>query len=133
MANSRAKEEFSERLRQAFQEGGASVYSPTRLAQEFNARYSAKSITQQAVRKWLNGETIPSYDKILVLARWLGVKPNWLHYGTVEEGGHAQPDMPYRKDYSDQELVKRYRKLSQSQQRAVAEIIDGLVAKDRRR
>lgn len=135
MANSRAHEEFSKRLRQALQESRVSVESPTRLAEQFNNHYSGKSITQQAVRKWLNGEATPSRDKILALARWLGVKPNWLEYGTAEEGGHAaqQPAVVYRNVLSDQELIRYYHKLSRSQQQALAEIIAALVAKDRRR
>jgi len=39
----------------------------------------------------------------------------------------------YRNVLSDEELVKRYRRLSHSQQRAVAEIISGLDGKERRR
>lgn len=135
MSNSDGREAFSKRLRQALQQGGVALHSPTRLAEAFNDRYRGRPITQQTVRKWLNGISIPRHDKILVLAEWLGVPADTLEYG---KGGAvapaAQQSAPaYRSSLSDDELLKRYHRLSQSQQRAVAEIISGLVAKDRRR
>lgn len=135
MANSDGREAFSKRLRQALQQGGVGVDSPTHLAHEFNDHYPGKRVTQQAVRKWLNGEAIPAHDKIMALADWLDVGAEWLEYG---KGGAAGPAMQqaspaYRSSLSDEELLKRYRKLNQNQQRAVAEIISGLAGKDRRR
>lgn len=34
-----------------------------------------------AARKWLKGEAIPTQDKIHILARWIGVSPQWLRFG----------------------------------------------------
>jgi transcriptional regulator with XRE-family HTH domain len=135
MANSQARDEFSKRLRKAFQDKGISTDSPTWLAGEFSENYPGRRVTQQAVRKWLNGEAIPSHDKIRALAEWLGVSPHWLHYGEGGGGGHSaqQPVAPYRNILPDQELIRRYRKLNSRQQQAVAEIITALAAKDRRR
>lgn len=137
MANSDGREAFSKRLRQALQQGGVGVDSPTRLAGDFNDHYSGKRVTQQAVRKWLNGEAIPAHDKIMALADWLEVGAEWLEYGKGSAAASApvaqQAAPAYRGNLSDDELLKRYRKLSHSQQRAVAEIISGLAGKDRRR
>lgn len=135
MANSDGREAFSKRLRQALQQGRVAVDSPTHLAHEFNDRYAGKRVTQQAVRKWLNGEAIPAHDKILALAEWLEVGTEWLEYGKGSAVAPAaqQAAPSYRSSLSDDELLKRYHKLNHSQQRAVAEIISGLVAKDRRR
>ena len=135
MANSQAREEFSKRLRKAIQDSGLSVGSPTRLAGVFNGRDTGQRVTPQAVRKWLNGEAIPSHDKIQALAEWLNVSPHGLHYGEGDRAGHGahQPVASYRRPLPDNELVKRYRSLSLSQQQAVAEIITALAAKDRRR
>ncbi|MBY0270623.1 MAG: hypothetical protein K2X06_12185 [Burkholderiales bacterium] len=137
MANSDGREAFSKRLRQALQQGGVGVDSPTRLAGDFNDHYSGKGVTQQAVRKWLNGEAIPAHDKIMALADWLEVGAEWLEYGKGSAAASApvvqQAAPAYRGNLSDDELLKRYRKLSHSQQRAVAEIISGLAGKDRRR
>lgn len=135
MANSDGREAFSKRLRQALQQGGVAVDSPTRLAGDFNDHYSGKRVTQQAVRKWLNGEAIPAHDKIMAFADWLEVGAEWLEYGKGSASAPvAQQVAPsYRSSLSDEELLKRYRKLNHSQQRAVAEIISGLAGKDRRR
>lgn len=117
------------------QEKGVGIDSPTRLAEDFNDRYLGRRVTQQAVRKWLNGEAIPSHDKIKALAEWLNVSPHSLHYGEAGWAGNSvqHSDAPYRNALPDQELVRRYRKLNVRQQQAVAEIITALAAKDRRR
>lgn len=135
MANSHGREEFSKRLRQAFHDSGVDIESPTRLASDFNDRYSGRRVTQQAVRKWLNSEAIPSQDKILVLADWLHIGAESLRFGKGSATGNVtqQAMSSYRSVLSDQELVRRYRKLNRSQQQAVAEIITALAAKDRRR
>lgn len=46
--------------------------------------YLAKKlkVTQEAVRKWLSGESLPRPDKIGDLAKVLGVDPVWLQLGT---------------------------------------------------
>jgi transcriptional regulator with XRE-family HTH domain len=133
MANVQLREEFSKRLRKALQDRGLGVDSPTRLAQTFNGDYPDRRVTPQAVRKWLNGEAIPSDDKLRALAEWLGITPYLLRYGMAEGGKGAQESAaPYRV-LADQELVRRYRKLNPRQQHAVAEIITALAAKDRRR
>ncbi|MCW5575475.1 MAG: hypothetical protein KIT13_05215 [Burkholderiales bacterium] len=135
MANSDGREAFSRRLRDALHKGGIGADSPTQLARDFNDRYRGKRVTQQAVRKWLNGEAIPSHDKILALAGWLEVGADWLEYG--KSGGMAtamqQMTPAYRDVLSDDELLKRYRQLSLRQQRAVTEIISGLAGRERRR
>ena len=135
MANSQAREEFSKRLRKALQDRGLGIGSPTRLTQEFNGDYPDRRVTPQAVRKWLNGEAIPSYDKIRALAVWLGVSPYELHHGEADRAGpRAQERLPsYRRPLPDTELVKQYRSLTLSQQQAVAEIITALASRDRRR
>jgi len=135
MANNQAREEFSGRLKKAFQDKGISTDSPTKLAEEYSGNYPALRVSQQAVRKWLNAETMPSHAKIMALAEWLDVPPNWLEYGETGGAGHAtqQPAAPYRNPLPDQELLKRYRKLNPRQQQAVTEIITALAAKDRRR
>lgn len=34
-----------------------------------------------AIGKWLNGDSLPEPDKLLPLADWLKVRPEWLEYG----------------------------------------------------
>jgi transcriptional regulator with XRE-family HTH domain len=71
--------EFSRRLVQACNESplvpehgkGRQVYLAKKL-----------KVTQEAVRKWLVGESLPRPDKISDLAKVLGVDPVWLQLGT---------------------------------------------------
>ncbi len=54
---------------------------PAVLEREFNLRYWGRSVTFQAARHWLRGETIPEQDKLEVLAEWLNVEPQYLRFG----------------------------------------------------
>jgi transcriptional regulator with XRE-family HTH domain len=38
-------------------------------------------VSQQAVRKWLDGEAFPEMDKVLAIADWAEVNVNWLLQG----------------------------------------------------
>lgn len=71
---------FAQRLREALQSQGKRV-SPTSLEREFNLRYLGKPVTSHAVRKWLLGQSLPTQDKLQVLARWLDVDEGWLRWG----------------------------------------------------
>ena len=73
-------DEFSQRLKQAMRDAGYPI-RPVVLEREFNTRYWGCPITVQAVRRWLNGEAIPSQDKLQVLADWLKVEPHVLRFG----------------------------------------------------
>ena len=79
--NAKLRQQFSERLAKEFTRLGLPVSSPTQIANEFNARYPAKKVAAQTVRKWLLAEAIPTQAKLLVLADWLGVSPQWLRFG----------------------------------------------------
>ena len=74
------KQEFSERLRAAMH---ALRFAPSAavLEREFNLRWSGNPIRRQAAWKWLNGEAIPTQDKLQELARWLKVEPHHLRFG----------------------------------------------------
>lgn len=67
----------------------------------------------------------------------LNVSIAWLRDGEGKEStGVAANDaatINYRVNFSEQELVRRFRKLSDRQQQAVAEIITALSIKDTRR
>lgn len=74
------KTEFAKRLRNAMSAAG---YEPRPIVLEkgFNSRYWGRSVTFQAVSRWLRGEAIPSQEKLQVLADWLKVEPHLLRYG----------------------------------------------------
>ena len=54
---------------------------PVVLEREFNLRYWGRSVSFQAVRRWLQGEAVPTQDRLQVLAEWLGVDAHWLRFG----------------------------------------------------
>ena len=76
--------EFSKRLQQALHNAEQSPNSPTQLAREFNLRFSGQSVTVHAARKWLQGESIPTQEKLRALAEWLDVPTDWLRFGSVD-------------------------------------------------
>lgn len=137
MANRQEYEEFSKRLKNAMSKAGFGVHGATQLAQAFNRAHAGRKITHQGAQKWLDSQSIPTQDKLLTLARLLGVSPAWLRFGEGKETAGVTANDAANGAYcihiSDQELLKRYRKLSDRQQQAVAEIITALAAKDSRR
>ncbi len=126
MARGLEREDFSKRLRQAMQQRGMEP-GATRLAREFNVRFPTSRVTVQAARKWLAAEAIPSQDKLRSLAAWLKVGTEWLRFGAPQVPLAQEPQVRvYRTTLSDAELLKRYRRLSERHQQAVAEIIVAL-------
>ena len=76
--------QFSERLRKSLLHADYSPDSPTQLAREFNIRFAGHSVTVHAARKWLQGESIPTQEKLRALANWLQVPADWLRFGSLE-------------------------------------------------
>ena len=74
------QQKFSARLVQAL-EGAGLRPKQTDVWRMFNQRHPGSPVTIHAVRKWLNGESIPAQDKLQTLADWLSVNPNWLRFG----------------------------------------------------
>ncbi|MES1982700.1 MAG: hypothetical protein V4443_09510 [Pseudomonadota bacterium] len=124
------KEAFSKRLTRLFNDAGIGIASPTHLAREFNRRYSGKPVTAQAVRKWLNGESIPAGDRIRALAKWMRVSPHWLHYGEGEKsiGKLSVEEQPgiYQAEI-DTHLLEDFQRLTPKHQTLVYEIIQALL------
>jgi transcriptional regulator with XRE-family HTH domain len=81
MATHTEKLAFSERLHQALNSAGVTAASPTALAHKFNLLYPGDPVSPQAVRRWLEGTAIPAQDKLVILANWLKVSPEWLRFG----------------------------------------------------
>ena len=74
------KEEFAKRLSDAMVHAGYAL-RPVVLERESNTRYWGRSVTLQAVRRWLRGKAIPSQEKLQVLADWRKVEPQVLRFG----------------------------------------------------
>lgn len=90
--------------------------------------YPDEPVSVQAVRRWLEGSAIPSQDKLVVLARWLRVAPDWLRYGEREEvatsrGRIAEPMARYDTDM----LPSLVELLSEENQAAMLRVVVALL------
>jgi transcriptional regulator with XRE-family HTH domain len=120
----REGDEFSQRLKQAMRDAGYPI-RPVVLEREFNTRYWGRPITVQAVRRWLNGEAIPSQDKLQVLADWLKVEPHVLRFG-----GHLSISILERKKRWDaaisgpeREVLEAFLSLPADRKKTVRDVI----------
>lgn len=118
------KQEFSERLKQAMEKAGYTA-RPIVLEREFNTRYWGSSVSLQAVRRWLIGESIPTQDKLLVLAEWLHVKPDYLRFGATTYHAVMEQQKYWHEGlaHHDKEMVMTFLSLKQEQRKVVRDII----------
>ncbi|XAH25203.1 hypothetical protein AAFF27_08430 [Xylophilus sp. GW821-FHT01B05] len=118
---------FARRLRQALASAGIAP-SPTTVAHEFNLRYWGKGVSLYAVRNWLMGISIPTQDKLRVLAQWLDVPPQELRFGT--EGGMVSAREPEaltrRLTPLDQAMLTRYLRLTPQHRHLVRDMVEAL-------
>lgn len=118
------KTEFGRRLRDAMTSAGYPL-RPVVLEREFNTRYWGRSVTLQGVRRWLRGEAIPSQDKLLVLADWLGVEPEVLRFGVAVR--HQVQERRQRWDegvgHVERETFDAFLSLPAPQRKIVREVI----------
>ena len=122
--------EFAARLEQAMSAKSISR-SSTVLASLFNAEFDGKAVTIPTVSNWMHGWTMPTQDKLLVLAKLLDTSAEHLRYGR-----HSEKTLMIRNadgseaelNSSQQQLVRKYIKLSASQQRLVNVLVGELAA-----
>lgn len=120
------KNEFAARLVQCLQQTGRST-SPTHLAAEFNAYFSGTSVHMHACRKWLLGESIPTQEKLVVLAQMLGVTAEWLRYGVKGKQAMEVSSAPYLVSRRDASLLSSYQRLNARDQQVVVSLIKTLL------
>ncbi|MEE4249392.1 MAG: helix-turn-helix domain-containing protein [Alcanivoracaceae bacterium] len=129
MATHIEKLQFSERLQHCLLEAGISAASPTALARKFNVLSPDAGVSPQAVRRWLEGTSIPSQDKLVVLARWLKVSPEWLRFGDASRSPANTPDnaREHPAEYDARTLATMIELLSEENREAVSRIISALL------
>lgn len=97
----KSRKEFAKRLRRLLAEAGRPQIGATELRRVFNTYYDGAPITVHATRKWLEGEAMPTREKMVVLAEKVCRVPcRVLEYGE---------DAPERTDSAlgdDPQLVK---------------------------
>jgi transcriptional regulator with XRE-family HTH domain len=118
------KLEFAERLQRAMVAAGLEP-RPGVLLSLFNAHYWGRSVTFQAVSRWIRGQSIPGQDKLLVLAEVLKVEPDVLRFG---EG--IRKSLQERKQrwdegfgYQERETFDAFLKLPAPQRKIIREVI----------
>ena len=103
--------------------------SPTLLANIFNAEFDGRAVTPHTARNWMLGKSMPTQEKLVVLAELLDTSAEQLRYGR-----HSEKTLMISKaDGSEteltgiqQQLVRKYIMLSAIQQRLVNDLVDGI-------
>lgn len=118
------KIEFTQRLREAMTRAGYPA-SPSVLEHEFNLRWPGKSISNQAAWGWLNNRSIPTQDKMQVLAEWLKVEPGVLRFGTAVRLAVQQHKERWDEGagYLERETFDAFLKLPPDQRKIIREVI----------
>jgi transcriptional regulator with XRE-family HTH domain len=118
------KAEFAQRLTDAMTRAGYAL-RPVVLEREFNTRYWGRSVTLQAVRRWLRGEAIPSQEKLQVLADWLKVEPQVLRFGEQVSNSIQQQKQRWDEGigYLERETFDAFLKLPAPQRKLIREVI----------
>jgi transcriptional regulator with XRE-family HTH domain len=118
------KLEFAQRLRDAMVAAGLEP-RPGVLLTLFNTNYWGRSVTFQAVSRWLKGEAIPAQDKLVVLAGLLKVEPEVLRFGE----GVRQAIQDHRRrwgegvGYLERETFDAFLQLPAPQRKLIREVI----------
>ncbi|MFZ2220377.1 MAG: helix-turn-helix domain-containing protein [Rhodoferax sp.] len=118
------KLEFADRLQRAMVAAGLEP-RPGVLLSLFNAHYWGRSVTFQAVSRWLRGQSIPGQDKLLVLAEVLKIEPEVLRFG--EDIRQSLKARQQRWDegvgYLERETFDTFLKLPAPQRKLIREVI----------
>ena len=119
-----AKNMFANRLRDAMKAAGYEP-KPAVLEREFNTRYWGKPMTLHGVRRWLRSETLPTHEKLLVLAEWLGVPPQQLNFGDEIQRKVEQRRSRWDSGigYQDRDIFEAFLKLPIPQRKLIREVI----------
>jgi hypothetical protein len=120
--------EFAARLEQAMT-AKSIRRSSTVLANLFNAEFDGKGVTIPTVSNWMHGLTMPTQDKLLVLAELLDSSAEQLRYGrhsektlTLMNADGSETELTA----SQQQLVRKYISLNNAQQRLVSDLVGEL-------
>ena len=118
--------EFAARLEQAMTVKTIK-HSPTVLAKLFNTEFDGKAVTIHTVRNWTLGLSMPTQEKLVVLAELLDTSAEQLRYGRhsektlmISNADGSETELTA----SQQQLVRKYIMLSASQQRLVNDLVD---------
>lgn len=115
------KQAFAARFRKALKELGYSYNEQKKMERLFG-------VSGQAVRKWAEGQAMPTSSRMPLVAEILGVRRSWLEdgeepmYPVVAATSHEAFSMSSK----EVELVQEYRKLPPKAQKMVQELLSFL-------
>jgi hypothetical protein len=123
---------FSARLTLALTKAGVSP-TPAGLLYGYNPRADGATVTTHAARKWLGGESIPTQEKIHVLARWLKVSASWLRFGEADVAYEAEAIALEAPSSADLVLLQNFHSLTAEERGVVTDLIDVVMRRRRRK
>ena len=119
------KKEFSARLRAAMKAQNLEASGPV-LERGFGLHWlGSKPVRRQTVWKWLNGQSIPTQDKIQALAKWLKLDPHQLRFGDHVQT-HLRAEQKSWEEgagYLEREAFEAFLKLPAPQRELIREVI----------
>ncbi|MEQ6436865.1 transcriptional regulator [Comamonas sp. w2-DMI] len=118
------KLEFAQRLRDAMVAAGLEP-RPGVLLNLFNTHYWGRSVTFQAVSRWLKGEAVPAQDKLVVLASLLKIEPEVLRFGEAVRNSVQEHRQRWTEGvgYLEREAFDAFLQLPAPQRKIVREVI----------
>ena len=118
------KLEFATRLKAAMVAAGLEP-RPAVLEKQFNSHYWGRSVTFQAVSRWLNGQSIPSQEKLQVLAELLKVEPQALRYGeqAAKKVRERKAQWEQAINFQERETFEAFLSLPAAQKKVAREVI----------
>jgi transcriptional regulator with XRE-family HTH domain len=137
MVTNREKElkGFAERLNEAMDDA---EYPPKGEGRQVSLA-KAMGVSQKGARKWLEGETFPTQDKRIALARLLKVNFEWLSAGTgLKRPEYPKPEHalriaevpPATLTEDEQAILRLYRTMGTGGRRTLLEVGSALAAKN---
>ena len=127
-----AKKQFAAHLKKAMEKAGLEPI-PSVLEREFNQKYMGTDMTLHGVRKWLQGESLPSEDKLEVLEKWL--KTDFVQFRPTvankaplqikEKAGDWRASIPVH----EREIVEMFLALPTQQKKIIREVIQAFAKK----
>ncbi len=117
-------QKFAARLATAIDSKGLKQ-SPTSIANLFNSKYEGRPITPHTARNWLLGKSLPTQEKLVLLAELLDTSPEQLRFGRSSEKTLISDFDGAEIEVAnvDQQFFRRYLALTETQRRVVRDVV----------
>ena len=117
--------DFAARLEKAMTAKSIKL-SPTVLGNLFNSAFDGRAVTPHTARNWMLGKSMPTQEKMVVLAKLLDTSAEQLRYGRhsektlmISNADGSETELTG----SQQQLVRKYIMLSTRKQRLVCDLV----------